>query len=131
MYKDIGFKIKALGIIVGWFLLIVGIIAGLAILSNTYTDRWGNSEYKTADDIYGYLALVGGALAFVSSWFVVGFGQLVEDTQELNSKYAPQKVDYALAEATIFQNGGWKCSCGRINARNVSSCTCGKSKSDI
>ena len=31
----------------------------------------------------------------------------------------------------ILTNGGWKCSCGRVHASYVSSCSCGKSKSDV
>lgn len=30
----------------------------------------------------------------------------------------------------IPPEGGWKCSCGRVHAKYVSSCPCGKSKSD-
>ena len=28
----------------------------------------------------------------------------------------------------LLRNGGWKCSCGRVNAAYASSCVCGKSK---
>lgn len=31
----------------------------------------------------------------------------------------------------LLANGGWKCSCGRVHALYVSSCSCGKSKSEI
>ena len=31
----------------------------------------------------------------------------------------------------ILAAGGWKCSCGRVHASYVSSCSCGKSKSEV
>ena len=31
----------------------------------------------------------------------------------------------------LLANGGWKCSCGEVQASYVSSCSCGKSKSDV
>ena len=31
----------------------------------------------------------------------------------------------------VLAAGGWKCSCGRVNASYVSSCSCGKSKSEV
>ena len=31
----------------------------------------------------------------------------------------------------LLANGGWKCSCGEVQASYVSSCSCGKSKSEV
>lgn len=31
-------------------------------------------------------------------------------------------------EEKIMNSGGWKCSCGRVNANYVSTCACGKSR---
>lgn len=31
----------------------------------------------------------------------------------------------------LLANGGWKCSCGRVQASYVSSCSCGKSKHEV
>lgn len=31
----------------------------------------------------------------------------------------------------LLANGGWKCSCGRVQASYVSSCSCGRSKSEV
>ena len=34
-------------------------------------------------------------------------------------------------EERILKEGGWKCSCGKVQAAYVSSCSCGKSKSEV
>lgn len=31
----------------------------------------------------------------------------------------------------LLANGGWKCSCGKVQASYVSSCSCGRSKSEV
>ncbi len=31
----------------------------------------------------------------------------------------------------MLDEGGWKCKCGRINYKYVSTCTCGVSKRDM
>lgn len=93
MYEEIGSKIKVLGKVLGWLMLIAGIITWLILICNYETYGYGyhkNTEYITHDDIFGWLALIAGGLSYVSSWFIVGFGQLIEDTE--NIAYAMQQI---------------------------------------
>ncbi len=92
MYKDVGNKIKLLGKIVGWVLLIVGCIVWLSLISNgekvTYGLYYTYSEFELnkADDAWGWVALVTGVLGFVASWIVYGFGQIVDDIHAMREK---------------------------------------------
>ena len=134
MYNNIGSKIQTIGILLGWSMLILGFLAGIVLLTNgeTVTSRWGSTEFveNTADDIFGYISIISGVLCFVSSWFIVGFGQLIEDTRNTNEMISAYIAHSYNHEAEIMRNGGWNCSCGRVNASYVSTCACGKNKSD-
>ncbi len=73
MYSNIGQKIKKIGIVLGCLLLTIGIIAWFYLITN------GSSRSAKEDDVNGWLALLMGILGFVLSWFIYGFGKLVED----------------------------------------------------
>lgn len=72
MYENIGNKIKTLAQILGWLVLIAGIITWIVMLA----DGWGGISF---------IALAAGLVCFASSWFVYGFGQLVEDAHDLSN----------------------------------------------
>lgn len=95
MYKDVGNKIKLLGQIVGWTLLIVGCIVWLALISNGEQDYWDEFVYKKADDVWGWVALISGILGFIASWIVYGFGQIVDDIHAMREKQVglPEKEE--------------------------------------
>ena len=116
MYNNIGSKIQTIGILLGWSMLILGFIAGIVLLTNGET-------------VIGYISIISGVLCFVSSWFIVGFGQLIEDTRNTNEMISAYIAHSYNHEAEIMRNGGWNCSCGRVNASYVSTCACGKNKS--
>lgn len=86
MYNDIGKKIQILGRILGWTLLIVGCLAWLILLTNGYTSDYGRYFYERSDDIWGWVSLVIGVMGFISSWFICGFGQLVDDVHALRGQ---------------------------------------------
>ncbi len=69
MYNNVGKKIMVLAQILGWVGLIAGIITWIVLLIND-------------EKLGGWLSLVGGVLSFVFSWFMYGFGQLVQDVHE-------------------------------------------------
>ena len=71
MYNDIGKKIKILAQVLGWILLIVGVIFALIYLTDS----------NSANDFIGGIGLVVGIVGFISSWFLYGFGQLVDDVR--------------------------------------------------
>lgn len=47
----------------------------------------------------------------------------------LNGECAVNRMDEEEVEK-ILAEGGWVCKCGRVNAKYVSTCTCGKNKRD-
>lgn len=87
MYNDVGKKVKILAQILGWLSLIAGIIVFLVLICNQTEDysRYSGyyKVYNTADDGIAFAALVVGFLGFISSWFIYGFGQLIEDTETI------------------------------------------------
>ena len=119
MYNNVGGKIKGIASVCGWISLIAGAITWIILIANG----------RKSDNIWGWVALIYGVASFLSSWVIYGFGQLVEDIRTICEKTEEQKIDYTQADTKIIQNGGWKCSCGRVNAHYVSSCSCGKNKS--
>lgn len=75
LYEDIGGKIK--GLAKGTFIVeaIGAIIAGLVLLAN--------------ENGFGLILLLGGPIvAWVSSWLLYAFGELVEDIHAMRDKYA-------------------------------------------
>ena len=70
MYAYVGGKIKVLAKIIGWILLISGII-GFIYLSSEF------------DVILGLIPLVSGIVGFMSSWFLYALGQVVDDISDL------------------------------------------------
>lgn len=83
MYKNVGKKIMVLAQVLGWLLLIAGIIVGLVYLSNSYS----------GDDMKGVIALATGVVSFISSWFLYGFGQLVNDVNVIKNKSENEKQE--------------------------------------
>ena len=78
MYNDIGFKIKVLAIVSGIISLIAGIIVWLVFITNMHGECC-----NTSDDIYAWISLVAGVIGFAFSWPLYGFGQLIEDIQDI------------------------------------------------
>ena len=72
MYKNVGKKIMVLAKVFGWLFFFVGIIAGLINLDD------GN-------DLVGYVALAIGVVSLISSWYLYGFGQLVDDVKVIRN----------------------------------------------
>ena len=81
--------------------------------------------------------------ALISSWYIHGFGLLVEKAEkdlgyvETESDYKPMYGDAAQklsaqhrAPATAPADG-WKCTCGKTNPKYVSTCSCGKSAREV
>ena len=69
MYNNVGKKIMELAQIIGWLCFVAGIIAGIILLA-------------TGKQI-GWAVLGGGVVELVSSFFLYGFGQLVNDIHEM------------------------------------------------
>lgn len=82
MYQNIGKKIMMLAQIIGWLFLVAGVIVFIA----SFPDKYDGPE------VYGWIALGVGVLSFISSWFLYGFGQLVDDVSVIRNapKEAPK-----------------------------------------
>ena len=78
MYNDIGYKVKILAIAGGIISLIAGIVVCLVLLTNMQSDC-----YNVGDDIYGWISLVAGIIGFAFSFPLYGFGQMIEDIQDI------------------------------------------------
>lgn len=78
MYNNVGKKIMVLSQICGWLGLAAGIITWIALLAD--------------ENPLGWIALGGGIVSLLSSWFFYGFGQLVQDMHEAkDAKAAPEE----------------------------------------
>jgi hypothetical protein len=86
------------------------------------------------DIVYIVSALLGcayGIAAMVPTYFVGNLLDQVEDLRQLVRANAVSAAEKRNHSAVMLATGGWKCSCGRVNADYVSTCACGVSKSDI
>ena len=94
MFDNIGGKIKKLAEILCW----VGIIASLVLA----IVLWAGNSYRTPTIALGFGVLVGGAIGFwVGSFFMYGFGELIEETtrnRQLNAEILKQLSQLNLME---------------------------------
>ena len=137
LYMDIGGKIKSWA---KWIFIIEAI--GLAL---TGFIMMLSSEYLI---FYGLLVMVGGPFAaWVGSWILYAFGELVEKTCEnenntsrilqlMQDERKPAEVvipaQPARAQARIVPAvapaNGWVCTCGRTHQNYEGTCVCGVTK---
>ena len=71
MYNNIGGKIKVLAIVIGIVEAVSAVITGMVLCSDSYMV---GSGFLTM--------LLGPVVAWISSWFLYAFGELVEKTSE-------------------------------------------------
>jgi hypothetical protein len=86
------------------------------------------------DIVYIVSALLGcayGIAAMVPTYFVGNLLDQVEELRQLVRANAVSAAEKRNHSVVMLANGGWKCTCGRVNADYVSTCVCGKNKSDI
>ena len=92
----------------------------------------GNEKYSTF--LPGLIVLAEGLLATVIvSFLMYGFGELIEKTASMEKmlKGIAAEDERQARKQRMLDEGGWKCKCGRINYKYVSTCTCGVSKRDM
>ena len=77
---------------------------------------------------------------YSSNWFwwgfFFGFIAFIVALSKSDNHYnvtsgKPSIIRDTAFDEQIIADGGWKCSCGRINYYYVSTCACGKSKNDV
>ena len=84
MFTNIGKKIKTLAQVICWLGIIGSVISGFGLMA-------------TEDDLIGIgvLVMVLGALfSWIGSFFLYGFGELIDQTQMINTKLGPQTNFY-------------------------------------
>ncbi|MDR1330170.1 MAG: hypothetical protein LBK23_11280 [Oscillospiraceae bacterium] len=86
MYNNIGAKIKGLAKSIAWIDIISSIIIGIVLIVKGVDDEW----YVLIGVGIGVMIL-GALAAWVSSWFMYGFGELIEKTAETAKNTAISK----------------------------------------
>ena len=109
--------------------LIFGFATNIVIENKGYDDNWFWWGF-----FFGLIALIVACAKPQNIDYSSYSSQLSQPT------YTSYQTSYGsnLSNATdkvhneqIPAAGGWKCSCGRVHAYYVSSCSCGKSKSEV
>ena len=127
MFDNIGGKIQKLALVTCGLGCIVSLISAIALWS-------ANSSYNPTI-LSGMIVLVAGALfSWISSFFIYGFGQLIDDTEAIRSMLARNghnSGDSSSApSAGLSYTDTWRCSkCDTVNPRSHVSCkNCGNFK---
>lgn len=106
-------------------------------------ERRGNSSFAgLMMMVYG---IAGTFVSIISSMLMYGFGELVEKAtgsssgntvehyrEGASSAVTPKRdtVESIIVSSRQPSAGEWKCSCGKVHPKYVSSCSCGKSRSE-
>ena len=87
MFDNIGGKIKKLAKVLCWIGIIFSVILGvLMMVSGGSYSRYGYSS-SGGGVLAGLLTIVlGSLLSWIGSFFTYGFGQLIENTDDIRSK---------------------------------------------
>lgn len=149
LYYDIGKKIK------GWAKWCFIVEAAAACVGSlVFFISMIDMDLAFLGLILGILMAVAGIfVAWVSSWILYGFGELIDRVCSIEEKMgeAPASIIKPAAEPTYtpaytptYRNGaptrvsgpsftasGWTCVCGRSHPAYESSCVCGVSKAEI
>lgn len=136
LYEDIGGKIKNLA---KWIFILEAIGAII-----TGFDFFSKAEYNKIFILYGFLIMIlGPIVAWVGSWLLYAFGELVENVCAIRSKEYRATVNTTAVSSTTTTyttkpsvvaapsiSNGWRCTCGRNHAAYESSCVCGVTKAE-
>ena len=80
MYKNIGHKIKNLAQVIFVLEALATVIWGLSIASSDN----GRAPFGL------FIAIAGPLVSFISSWFVYGFGEIIETLQKIRENTMPR-----------------------------------------
>ena len=74
-------------------------------------------------------ALIAGLIAVLFALPLYVLGNVVDELRVLQEKvFAPAPTNEEAHNRQLIASGGWKCSCGRVNADYISTCACGKNR---
>ena len=122
MFDNIGGKLKGLATVEVCLGILGSVISGIALM-------------VSVNFFVGLLTIVfGSVLAWVASWLIYGVGEAVENSEEILRKLrqngsGSESVNTFRSACTPMKAAGadeWKCECGRVNKKYVTTCACGK-----
>ena len=127
MFDKIGEKIQKLAIVTCGLGCVASLIGAIAL--------WSANSYYNPTVFLGFVVLAAGVLvSWISSFFVYGFGQLIDDTEAIRSMMTQNangaSASHGDAPIGLSYTNTWRCSkCGTTNPRSVVSCkNCGNYK---
>jgi len=158
MYDNIGEKIKWLAKFIAIAGIIVSVISGLIIFIGAITGAKISSFFGSSSSNNGTVVLtgfltgilymvVGSLISWISSWFLYGFGELIENTaiiaENTSDMSSITTYDYAEVSRNTVEtapilpkqqyvnsdsdDSNWRCPCGEINKRGYDYCSqCGE-----
>ena len=85
MFDNIGGKIKTLAKVLCWIGIVLSVIFGIAIMASGSGRLTINGNYTSVSSIViGLIYMVFGCLiSWLGSFFAYGFGQLIENSEEI------------------------------------------------
>ncbi len=102
MFNNIGKKIKTLAKILCWVGIVCSVLTGIAIIvsggnatlavNNGYSPLTMESSYTTVPSaVIGIVVIILGSLAaWIGSFFAYGFGQLIENSDQIRENTSKQ-----------------------------------------
>jgi hypothetical protein len=109
MYTNIGGKIKLLAKVTAWVGVIGSIIAGIVMI------YIGTVSYDQVSLVgIGFIVMLAGSISScVSTWFVYGFGELIDKTSEIAANTSGHAASFSLKaqsenEAKLKALDDWK-----------------------
>ena len=129
MFDYMGEKIKGLGKVYCWIGIVASVIAGIAIVIA------GGVLGGVAGALLGLLigaiyAAIGSVLSWVSCFVLIGYGELVDNTETITYMIA-KSLNTENTNGNIGVSNTWVCAnCGHENSNNFGQCKkCGQNRS--
>ncbi len=90
MFNNIGQKIKTLAKVLCWIGIVLSVITGIAAMLSGNSTITINGNYAVVSPVIsGIIVIIFGCLAsWIGSFFAYGFGQLIENTDEIKKNTA-------------------------------------------
>ena len=90
MFNNIGHKIKTLAKILCWIGIVLSFIIGIAIMASGNGSLTINGNYANVSPVVIgiFYIIIGCLVSWVGSFFAYGFGQLIENTDEIKKNTA-------------------------------------------
>lgn len=93
MYNNIGKKIKGFAIVLAVVLTVVYVFCGIAMIAGFSSSQSQQGGAGIAGGVI--IMLLGPVIAWISSWFLYGYGELVDKMAEIkkNTDYMAKLIE--------------------------------------